>query len=300
MGIYDRGYYQDDQWKQGGAPSARARSMVVTLIIINAAVFVVDIFTPVVDANNTQWLSRTLSLKYGYAERGFPGPLENPLYVWQLMTYGFAHASIGAGGLWHIALNMIALFFLGRAVEMRYGPNEFLKFYLVAIVVSGGIWLVSKAITGDAATAVGASGAVAAVIILFVLNFPKETIYLWGVIAMPAWVLGLLFIGADIMTSFSSESRIAVEAHLGGAAFAAAYYFGKWNFQWMRFGWLADRFSSRPKLRVHKPDSGNEKLSEQADQILQKLHSKGEESLTRRERKILEKYSKTVRNRRDS
>lgn len=314
MGIYDRGYYQDDQWKQGGAPTMRpARSMVITIIIINAAIFAIDVFSPRIvqqdsestaserSENKTQWVSHTLSLKYGISNFGYPGPFENPLYFWQLLSYGFAHSSIGSDhGIFHIAFNMFTLFFLGRAVEQRYGPQEFIKFYLIAIVVAGFAWLCSRALTGGAASAVGASGAVAAVVILFVLNFPKETVYLFGVIGIPAWILGVVLVGFDILNSLNSESQIAVEAHLGGALFAAAYFYGKWNFRWLRFNWLADRFSGKPRLKVHKPDGGTEKLSEQADEILEKLHTQGEESLTRRERKILERYSKNVRDRRDS
>ncbi len=321
MGIYDRGYYQDDEWKgPSGAGRSTRWSMITILIVINLAIFLLDAFSNVVilgggaseppgrqAANQDQhrWVSFTLSLKTNAgssqpAAQPLAGPLQKPWLVWQLLTYGFAHASISTStGLMHIAFNLLTLFFLGRAVEQHYGSQEFIKFYLIALLVAGTVWLLAHTVRGEPGWAVGASGAVAAVVILFVLNFPKQTLLLMGVLPMPAWVLGLLLVGIDILNSFNSESHIAVEAHLAGAAFAAAYFYGKWHFRWIKLERLTQMFSGKPRLKVHAPRRSNEQLSDQADRILEKLHREGESSLTRRERKILEKYSRTVRDQRE-
>ena len=324
MGINDRGYFEGDSWKgdgyQGGGRSGFKKSIIVTLIAINVIVFLLDIFSPKVtmqrtvtlengqsqvveEKTNRQSVSVTLALKHNMEDFGYSGPAENPLYVWQILTHGFAHASIGDdSGIMHIAFNMLTLLFLGMPVEQKYGRNEFLKFYLMALLFAGSVWLLVKILTGATATAVGASGAVAAVVILFVLNFPKNTVLLMGIIPMPAWVLGLLFVGMDVMNSFNHESRIAVEAHFAGALFAVLYFYGKWNFEWMKFGWLTsliDRLKGKPNLRVHAPDEIEPDLARQADIILDKVHRLGEESLSRKERKTLEKFSKNVRKKRD-
>ncbi len=317
MGIHDRGYYDGDQWKgDGGGSGGRSsfrHSVIATIILINVAVFLLDMFSPRVTFTQTladgtvvsaesksQWVSVNLALKHKMTAAGYPGPLENPLYSFQLLTYGFAHASIGEdSGLWHIAFNMLTLFFLGVAVEQKYGRNEFLKFYILALLFAGAVWLLVNYLRGQPAWAVGASGAVAAVVMLFIFNFPRQTLLLMGIIPMPAWLLGVLFVGMDILNSMNHESRIAAEAHLAGAAFAAIYYYGKWNFEWLKFGWLVDRLSGKPKLKVHQPEVTDE-LSREADAILDKVHRLGEESLTRKERKTLERYSKTVRKGRDS
>jgi hypothetical protein len=139
-------------------------------------------------------------------------------------------------------------------------------------------------------------------VILFVLNFPRQTLLLMGVIPMPAWVLGLLLVGLDILNSFSHENRIAVEAHLAGAAFALMYYYGKWNFGWLKFDWLkpiGDRVSRKPRLKVHKPEEADPDLAREADLILDKVHRLGEESLTKKERRTLERFSRTVRKNRN-
>ena len=314
MGIHDRGYYQDDEWKQEGSPGAygaQPRSMVTTLIIINLVVFGLDLFSPKVPGwGESQWVSTTLALKTSAGLKApepneqalrqqqvrpnYQGPFENPLYFWQIFTYGFAHASAGTpSGIFHILFNMIALFVFGRAVEQRYGPEEFLKFYLIAIVVAGLFWLLSHVTRGSPASAVGASGAVVAVTILFVLNFPRQVVYLMGVLPVPAWVVGVLIVGSDLFNSIDSHSRVAWEAHMTGAAFAAAYFFGKWHFRWIQWDRLREFWKRKPHLRIHRPD--DDRLSKQADEILAKIHDQGEESLTARERKILERYSKTMR-----
>jgi membrane associated rhomboid family serine protease len=310
MGIYDRGYYEDDEWKgPAGQRRSGPRTIVATLIIINVAVFLLDMFSGKVLLSNGQQfdslkLSYVLALKHGASDLGGKGPFDNPLYAYQLITYGFAHASITSErGIYHILFNMFALFMLGRPVEQHYGSREFLRIYLAAIVFSGLVWLLSYLATGQTGIAVGASGAVVAVVMLFVFNFPRQTVLLMGIIPMPAWVLGVMLVGFDLMNSLNPKSGIAFQAHLGGAAFAALYFYRKWHFNWLgfdwlRFDWLTNRVKGRPRLKVHKPGKSPDGISSEADQVLEKVHRQGEASLTRRERKILEKYSRQVREKR--
>lgn len=319
MGLQDRTYYGDhgndpwstnpDAWK--GTTGGSRRSIVSIIIIINVLIFVVDAFTsipadrlaqykavlentPVEERAKIQkparWLSSTMALNADVVQR--------PWNIWQLLTHGFAHASIdSSSSFFHVGFNMMALFFLGRPVESRYGRDEFLRFYLVAIVVSGVGWVAAQWIAGTTnSTAVGASGAVSAVIALFIMNYWDETIYLFGAIGMKAWVMGAILIAVDLLRAFSSDSHVAWEAHLVGMAFGAAYFQFKWSFSWMKFGWLSNALSAKPKLRVHDPDAKDEALKEQADQVLEKIAREGEGSLSNKERRILEKYSKSLRN----
>ena len=46
---------------------------------------------------------------------------------WTLVTYQFVHASI-----WHLAFNMLALYFFGPPVEARLGSRRFIGFYSVS------------------------------------------------------------------------------------------------------------------------------------------------------------------------
>ncbi|MHC4398214.1 MAG: rhomboid family intramembrane serine protease [Planctomycetota bacterium] len=297
MGIYDRDYYREPQ------PSFSVRgprTVVGVLILINVLVFLADgLFTPLPPGSPegaSGKIAGTLALK--------AGDLDRPWMWWQLLTHGFVHASYPE--IWHIAGNMLALFFLGPAIEARYGRKEFLRLYLTMIIVAGLVWAVVERLQGnEMATAVGASGAITGIVILFALNFPHQTLLLFFVIPMPAWAAGLLVVAIDIARALQPEStQIAFAAHLAGAAFAFLYHRFRWNLTRLTPSWLSlGRLKSRPKLRVHDPDGRRKEddLSEQVDRILEKIHREGEASLTKKERRTLESASrKYQKKRRDS
>jgi hypothetical protein len=60
------------------------------------------------------------------------------------------------------------------------------------------------------------------------------------------------------------------------------------------------RWWKRRKFKVHAqndPLASDEELeAREADRILEKIHASGKDSLTSREKKFLEKYSQSVRN----
>jgi hypothetical protein len=93
----------------------------------------------------------------------------------------------------------------------------------------------------------------------------------------------------------------AWQAHLGGAAFAFLYLQTGLSFSRMLPGLeaLRDKIPrGKPRLRLHNPDDDLEELAREADRILAKVHEQGEQSLTGRERRTLEKYSRLMRQRR--
>ena len=86
-----------------------------------------------------------------------------------------------------------------------------------------------------------------------------------------------------------TEQHIAYSAHLGGAAMALAYFRYRWNFGQLLHSasvWLKRR--ARPSLRS-SPGMNPMRPSadEEVDRILAKIHREGENSLTRKERRIL-------------
>jgi len=279
MGIYDRDYYRE---QQPGFTLKAPRTAVTTIILINVALWVVDSLIG-------GGLSKLTALEVG--------ALGRPWLWWQFLTYGFTH-SLSMG---HVLGNMVGLFFLGREVEHRYGTREFVRLYLVMIVFAGVVWAVVNTLQGGTGPPViGASGAVVGVILLFALNFPRRTVLLFFVFPMPAWILGVFIVLVDLFGI--GDERIAVEAHLAGAAFAFLYFQQQWSLgrffeRW--FSWL--KISRRPKLRIHRPDEEepDDKLSAQVDEILEKIHREGESSLSRKERRILQNASKKYQNRRD-
>ncbi len=288
MGIYDRDYYRE---QRPPSFSIRApRTVVVTLILINVAIYLIDAFTPETRGGG-HWLSDHMAVQVG--------SLARPWMWWQLLTYGFAHSPVS---FQHILFNMLMLFFLGRDIESRYGWKEFLRLYLTMLVVAGLAWAIVERLQGAPALygSYGASGAVTGVVILYALNFPRRTLLLFFVIPIPAWVLGVLVVGMDMYGAVHpAGSNIGYTAHLGGAAFAFAYYQLGWNLGRLtggRFSWPS--FRRRPKLRIHRPTSREADLSAEVDRILKKIHTSGEASLTRKERRLLEDASREYQRRR--
>jgi membrane associated rhomboid family serine protease len=302
MGFQDRDYYREEE---PGFSIRGPRTVIGWIILINVTIFAADgLITPFrPELANNYGINDFLALHVG--------DLAKPWLWWRFLTYGFAHASFGTvpGAHWHILGNMLGLFFLGRSVEQFYGPKEFLRFYLTAIVASGLIWAVATAtgcvLAGDPlrGSAVGASGAVVAVVILFALNFPRQTLLLFFVIPVPAWLVGVFVVVGDLLTAMNPESsRIAWQAHLAGAGFAFLYFRGHWNLTRLSQNWFSSSwFKRRPNLRIHDPRSQappDDDLADQVDKILEKIHLKGEDSLTSKERRMLKNASRKYQEKR--
>jgi hypothetical protein len=201
----------------------------------------------------------------------------------------------------HIIGNMLGLFFLGPPVEQRYGSREFLRIYLVLIVFAGLIWAAVQLLRGvPHGGVVGASGAVVGVVVLFALNYPKQTVLFMFAIPMPAWVLGVMIVVFDLMGSLSPESKqVAFEAHLAGAGLSFLYWRGGWSFTRLTDTLRVDKlFQRRPRLKVHRPeddevpDKKDVAMSAEVDRILEKISREGEASLTRKERRTLQNASR--------
>ena len=146
---------------------------------------------------------------------------------WTLITSVFSHNSF-----FHIFINMYVLLGFGQAMEMVMGTKRFVTFYLLAgILASLTHSLVSAYILHDPdLPALGASGAVAGLILLFSLLFPREKILLLGIIPLPAIFGALVFVGLDIWGLVSQAQGTSIlpighGAHLGGAFTGLIFYF---------------------------------------------------------------------------
>jgi membrane associated rhomboid family serine protease len=233
----------------------------------------------------------------------------SPWLWWKFLTYGFAHMPYPM--LEHVFWNMLGLWMFGRDIELLYGRRELLVFYLVTLVFGSLVWALRHQLSGShdqPAMLLGASGAVTAVVLLFVLHYPKRTILLMFVLPVPAWVMGVLILGGDLMQMLASSGNraVAFDVHLAGAAFAIAYYRFGWNLSgWVRDwpgigGALLGSWKAKPRLKVHQPDEDDAEEDEQADQLLIKVRDQGISSLTSKERRILEAYSRRMRQKHQS
>jgi membrane associated rhomboid family serine protease len=145
---------------------------------------------------------------------------------WTLITSVFSHNLF-----WHLFLNMYVLFSFGFILEQILGKSRFIVFYLMAGIVSSlSHSLVSAFIIGDAdMPALGASGAISGLIMIFSFMFPKQKLLFFGFIPVPALFGALAFVGLDLWGLFEqakgSGLPIGHGAHLGGAFTGVIYYF---------------------------------------------------------------------------
>ena len=126
MAFQDRDYYRES------SQSAYVTSVVIRLIIANGIVFLAEIFGGGWDAAGRNAVSSLLGTHADTIVR--------PLYWWQFLTAGFVHAQ----GFGHIFFNMLGLYCFGMPLEERYGRREFLRFYLVAVVLGFIVWSASN------------------------------------------------------------------------------------------------------------------------------------------------------------
>src|ERR1041385_5898318 len=98
-------------------------------------------------------------------------------HPWTLVTYMFLHAGMG-----HIFFNMLSLFFFGPRLEMKLGGINFLWLYFISGIMGGLLSFVFTSYT----PIIGASGAVYGVMLGFARYWPREPLYIWGVLPVEA------------------------------------------------------------------------------------------------------------------
>jgi hypothetical protein len=143
-----------------------------------------------------------------------------------------------------------------------------------------------------------------AVLAAFIWYYPRETIYIYGVLPLPAWAMGVLYLFLDVRGAGDRSSNVAHLAHLAGAAFGILY---AWR------GWSLDGLTEAParllanlrrrRLRIVRPDdepAGRDEppLEQEVDRILEKIGRSGEASLTAAERDTLTRASRRLKDRR--
>ena len=296
MGFSDRGYYRFDNSYQRQSDW----TAVITLIIANVAVWVLNLLSDGLFGGRN-FINNVLALR---------GDLpEHLLECWKLVSYGFTH---DATSPWHLAFNMLAIFFFGRAVEQVLGKAEFYRFYFVAIVASGLAWLISVNVFSDGFVPpdrtylIGASGGVMAVLAVFVWYFPRQEVLIWGILPVPAWALGILYFVTDIQGATQGGGNVAHVAHIGGAVFGLLYAWRGWSLSGLSD--LGGRLRQmRRRFKIVRPDDDDDSsrstkedersLQLRVDQILEKISRSGESSLTDEERGTLTRASRRFKGR---
>jgi membrane associated rhomboid family serine protease len=293
----------DRAYMRGSSFGSR-RSVTVTLVIINVAVFVVQAVLGFWAHPGQNYLGvgdRIFALsQYGLAHG----------YVWQLLTYQFMH-----GGPLHLLVNMLLVYFFGRAIEDALGSKTLVRLYLLSGVVGGLVEIIyqvamQRISPGSVAggPVVGASAAGLGLLAAYAALFPHREItlllFFFIPVSLRARTLLWISIGLAVFGMIVPVGNVAQAAHLGGIATGLAYI--HWIVQGSGWPSLA-RFkpATRPRVLVSAPFPKKpfwqrskasdvedlppaEFISREVDPILDKISAYGIQSLTERERRILE------------
>jgi membrane associated rhomboid family serine protease len=224
--------------------------------------------------------------------------------IWQLLTFQFLHSCPMP---WHVLFNCLGLYFFGRPVEEMVGEKKFLVLYLLS-GIAGGLFqvLVTVVLPRHAdIPVVGASAGVCGMIAIFCAINPMQELTTW-LYFLPITIRARYFlIGLGAYSIFGTLiplSTVAHAAHLGGIMMGLAYvrYGRRYSEDLPNFFPWKSRQRTRPvssesraksspwKRHQPEPQRSPEFISREVDTILDKISAHGINSLTEKERKILE------------
>jgi len=146
--------------------------------------------------------------------------LFNPYFVseknqiYRLFTSGLIHAD------WlHLGFNMYVLWNFGAILEANndlLGPIGFLAIYIASLPLSALPSLIRHK-NNIHYNALGASGAVSAIVMSFVLFAPRAKLSLLFIpIGFEAWIFALLYLAYSFYMTFKGNDNIGHDAHLWG------------------------------------------------------------------------------------
>ena len=222
-------------------------------------------------------------------------------YVWQLITYQFMHA-----GWMHLLLNCWAIYAFGRELETLLGGKRFLALTFSSGIV-GGVFQILVALVWPqyfGGPVVGASACAFGLVAAFALLFPERerTMLLFFVSPVHLRAQTLLIISAVLAVAGIAfpMDNVANAAHLGGMAMGWFFVRKILQGDWSRLeGALRPAEIKKPSLRRPTLEPLEEKpaadfVASEVDPILDKISAHGIQSLTPREREILEAARKKM------
>ena len=288
----------------GWSPRFQPRwSWTVVLLLAYAAMFLADLATqkyfshsrvfhdqPILIPAGLEWLPGYLPLSKEGLAHG---------YAWQFVSYQFLHA-----GFWHLLLNCWAIYTFGRELETLLGGKKFLVLMFSSGIV-GGVFQILVALVWPqyfGGPVVGASACAFGLVAAFALIFPERelTMLIFFVIPVHLRAQTLLMISAVLAVAgiMFPMNNVANAAHLGGMAMGWFFVRRIMQRDWspltgaLNFGRVPQK--ATPIKSIRDEVAAKDFLQEEVDSILDKISAHGIQSLTSREREILESARKRM------
>ena len=145
---------------------------------------------------------------------------------YRMLSYGLVH-----GGWGHLFFNMLTLFFFGRVVEqyfaLAFGETLGIALYVVLYVSALAVSTVGDLIkyrNDWNYSAVGASGAVSAILFASILFEPKMGIYIYLIpIPVPGYIFAPLYLLYCWYMARRNQDNIGHTAHFWGAVYGLLF-----------------------------------------------------------------------------
>lgn len=179
-----------------------------TIIVSNTVIFFATVFQVMI--GNMEWEQiEWLMIEFNNV---------NPI---QWITGSFMHAGIG-----HLVGNMLVLFSFGIIVEGKIGNARFAAIYLALCLGTGAITQIPMYLMGDDTVALGASAAIAGIVVIALIWAPENevTVFYWiaivfyGVTEFRVITLALFSIAFDLLiVIFSGFVMTGAMAHTLGS-----------------------------------------------------------------------------------
>jgi membrane associated rhomboid family serine protease len=232
----------------------------------------------------------------------------------RMVTSGFLHVN------WmHLIFNMVALYFFSGSLELYLGPLRFLIIYFLSLIGGDLLSLFIHRHDGDY-DSVGASAGVTGVIFAAIALFPGMGIGLFFIpLSIPGWLFGLVYVLYSIYGIRSRKNNIGHDAHLGGALVGltvaiimqpSALIDNTWAIVIIMLPsvFFIYMIITRPHILLidnyyfkkhsdavtidHRYNIDKANKQKEIDRILEKIHKRGMNSLTSKEKQMLEDYSR--------
>ncbi len=162
------------------------------LIIINLFIYLLPLLAGINIVDTSSEYLLTIGANYG------PSVVLNG-EIWRLFTAMFLH-----GGLEHITMNMLSIWFVGRVVEVWFNKVSYLSIYLISGLMGGLISIYMHPVTvgiGASGAIFGIFGAMAGIVIVHRKRMEaqfKAFIRDFGIILLLNLVIGVVFESVDL------------------------------------------------------------------------------------------------------
>jgi len=224
---------------------------------------------------------------------------------WSIITSLFFHATF-----WHLFFNMVMLYMAGRIFMLYLKESQLLIVYLLGGLFGNAFYIIAYNLFPafesalPMAVALGASGAIMAILATITVYKPNHEIVLliFGKITLK-WLM-LIFVIIDLMSIPKGNAGGHI-AHLGGALFGAIYaltlknrrfqcpiFFKQKNKKHHKFSTSFETGYQARNMNDEEYNANKKRQQQRIDEILDKISKAGYEVLSKDEKEFLFFYSK--------